>query len=82
MADPRACWGEAAGLINWYTEPAVVLDDSAPPFYRWFAGATMNTCFNTLDRHVACGRALGRVRRLRGERARVANRRRRARGSG
>ncbi len=56
MADPRGFWGEAAGLIDWYTEPAVVLDDSAPPFYRWFAGGTMNTCFNALDRHVAGGR--------------------------
>ena len=56
MADPRGFWGEAAGLIDWYTEPASVLDDSAPPFYRWFTGGVMNTCFNALDRHVAAGR--------------------------
>ena len=40
MADPRGFWGAAAGLIDWYTEPASVLDDSAPPFYRWFPGGT------------------------------------------
>jgi acyl-coenzyme A synthetase/AMP-(fatty) acid ligase len=34
----------------------VVLDRSNPPFYRWFTGATLNTCFNTVDRHVRDGR--------------------------
>jgi len=56
MADRRGFWGEAAGLIDWYTEPARVLDDSAPPFYRWFTGGAMNTCYNAIDRHVAAGR--------------------------
>src|SRR5215813_22638 len=56
MADRRGFWGEAAGLIDWYTEPATVLDDSAPPFYRWFTGGTLNTCYNAIDRHVAAGR--------------------------
>jgi len=32
-----------------------VLDDSRPPFYRWFSGARLNTCWNALDRHVASG---------------------------
>src|ERR1700732_4608144 len=26
-----------------------------PPFYRWFSGARLNTCWNALDRHVAAG---------------------------
>ncbi len=56
MSDPRGFWGEAAGLIDWYEPPPVVLDDSRPPFYRWFAGGRMNTSFNALDRHVAAGR--------------------------
>jgi propionyl-CoA synthetase len=56
MADRRGFWGEAAGLIDWYTEPTTVLDDSAPPFYRWFTGGSMNTCYNAIDRHVAAGR--------------------------
>ena len=34
-----------------------MLDDGAAPFYRWFTGATLNTCFNALDRHVDNGRA-------------------------
>ena len=36
--------------------PSVVLDASSPPFYRWFADGTLNTCFNALDRHVRDGR--------------------------
>jgi propionyl-CoA synthetase len=32
------------------------LDDSNKPFYRWFAGGMMNTCYNALDRHVEAGR--------------------------
>ncbi|MEJ2541511.1 MAG: AMP-binding protein, partial [Gemmatimonadota bacterium] len=31
-------------------------DDSEAPFYRWFAGARTNACFNELDRHVLAGR--------------------------
>jgi len=56
LAQPDQFWREAAGLIDWYTEPAVVLDGSNPPFYRWFTGATLNTCFNAVDRHVRDGR--------------------------
>jgi propionyl-CoA synthetase len=32
-----------------------VLDDSRPPFYRWFPDGELNTCENALDRHVAAG---------------------------
>ena len=34
-----------------------VVDDSRAPFYRWFVGGELNTCYNALDRHVAGGRA-------------------------
>jgi propionyl-CoA synthetase len=56
LADPDGFWGEAAKLIDWYREPAVVLDRSNPPFYRWFTGGVLNTCFNAVDRHVREGR--------------------------
>jgi propionyl-CoA synthetase len=56
MADRSGFWGEAAALIDWYAKPTTVLDDSAPPFYRWFTGGTLNTCYNAIDRHVAAGR--------------------------
>ncbi|MCA1780743.1 MAG: propionyl-CoA synthetase [Dermatophilaceae bacterium] len=56
ISDPDGFWGEAAKAIDWITPPTTVLDDSNPPFYRWFTGGTLNTCFNALDRHVADGR--------------------------
>ena len=33
-----------------------MLDSSNPPFYRWFVGGKMNTCYNAVDRHVENGR--------------------------
>ena len=33
------------------------LDRSNPPFYRWFRGGALNTCYNAVDRHVERGRA-------------------------
>lgn len=56
LEDPQGFWSEAARDIDWITPPDRVLDDSRPPFYRWFPGATLNTCFNAVDRHVAGGR--------------------------
>ena len=57
LDDPNGFWAEAAEAIDWVKEPTVVLDDSNPPFYRWFSDGELNTCFNALDRHVAEGRA-------------------------
>ncbi len=57
LEDPGGFWGAAAKEIDWYRQPDTVLDDSNPPFYQWFAGGELNTCYNALDRHVAGGRA-------------------------
>jgi propionyl-CoA synthetase len=56
ISDPDAFWGEAATSIEWTTPPSQVLDAGNPPFYRWFTGGRLNTCFNALDRHVRDGR--------------------------
>ncbi len=56
ISDPTRFWAEAATALDWYKEPDVILDDSNPPFYRWFKGGTLNTCYNAVDRHVAQGR--------------------------
>jgi propionyl-CoA synthetase len=55
--NPEKFWAEAAKNITWYKECDKVLDDSNPPFYKWFAGGKMNTCYNAVDRHVENGRA-------------------------
>ncbi len=57
IQDPAGFWGEAAEAIDWYRKWDKVLDDSGKPFYRWFAGGELNTCYNALDRHVKNGRA-------------------------
>jgi propionyl-CoA synthetase len=49
-------WAEAAEAIYWERRWDRVLDDANPPFYRWYAGARLNMCWNALDRHVAAGR--------------------------
>ncbi len=56
LDDPEGFWGEAAAEIDWTDAWEKVLDDSNPPFYRWFAGGRLNTCFNAVDRHVEKGR--------------------------
>jgi propionyl-CoA synthetase len=57
ISEPAVFWGEAASLVDWFSRPQQVLDDSRPPFYRWFPDATLNTCYNALDRHVVRGMA-------------------------
>src|SRR5437667_296878 len=55
LVEPEAFWAEMAEAIDWEKRWDRVLDDSRLPFYRWFAGARLNTCWNALDRHVAAG---------------------------
>ncbi len=54
--DPEAFWEEAAQELHWYKPWDKVLDTSNAPFYRWFTGATTNTCYNCVDKHVEEGR--------------------------
>ncbi|MFA6033682.1 MAG: propionyl-CoA synthetase [Myxococcota bacterium] len=56
ISDPAGFWGEAAEQVSWYKKWDKVLDDSKAPFYSWFTGAEMNTCYNALDVHVESGR--------------------------
>ncbi len=55
--DPEGFWAEAAEQVHWYKKWHTVLDASNKPFYRWFVGGEVNTCYNALDRHVENGRA-------------------------
>lgn len=57
IEDPEGFWGQAAEAITWHKKWDKVLDASNPPFYRWFTGGELNTCYNALDRHVESGRA-------------------------
>ena len=49
-------WAEAANKLSWQKPWEKVLDDSDAPFYEWFSGGEINTCYNALDRHCEAGR--------------------------
>ncbi|MEA2060696.1 MAG: propionyl-CoA synthetase [Thermodesulfobacteriota bacterium] len=53
--DPEAFWGPIAEECHWYKKWDKVFDDSNKPFYKWFPGGEMNTCYNALDLHVEDG---------------------------
>lgn len=53
---PESFWAEAAEAVHWYKRWDRILDASRPPFYRWFTGGVVNSCYNALDRHVEQGR--------------------------
>lgn len=55
LADPVSFWAEAAQDVHWISPPTQTLDDSNPPFYHWFAGGTINGCYNAVDCHVEAG---------------------------
>jgi len=55
-ADPEAWWKrEATELLDWDVEPTQGLDDSNPPFFKWFEDGRLNASHNCLDRHVEAG---------------------------
>ncbi|RMD89383.1 MAG: acetate--CoA ligase [Calditrichaeota bacterium] len=43
---------EFAELLDWDKYWEKVLDDSNPPFYKWFVGGRLNACYNCVDRHL------------------------------
>ena len=57
MEHPEEFWEKAAENIVWDKKWDQVLDDSDAPFYHWFKGGMLNTCYNAVDRHVDEGRA-------------------------
>jgi propionyl-CoA synthetase len=57
LDDPEGFWAEAAEDVHWYKKWDKVLDTSRKPFYQWFTGGVLNTCYNALDLHVENGRA-------------------------
>ncbi len=57
QADPLAFWAQVATAVQWYKPWTNILNDAHPPFYRWFVGGQLNSCYNALDYHVENGRA-------------------------
>ncbi len=59
--DREGFWAAAAEDVYWYRRWDRVFDDARPPFYRWFTGGVLNTCYNALDLHIDRGRGKQRA---------------------
>jgi acetyl-CoA synthetase len=55
-ADWKGWWVKQAKELHWFKQPTETLDDSNPPFYKWFSDGKINASYNCLDRHVEAGR--------------------------
>jgi acetyl-CoA synthetase len=53
--DPEAWWAKLAGELDWFEQWDAVLDESNPPYYKWFTGGKINASHNCLDRHIEAG---------------------------
>jgi acetyl-CoA synthetase len=53
--DWKGWWAKQAEELHWFEKWDEVLDDSNPPFYKWFTGGKINASYNCLDRHVEAG---------------------------
>lgn len=52
-SDYLAFWNkQAMDRITWFKAPTVTLDDSNPPFFKWFSDGELNLSYNCLDRHL------------------------------
>ncbi|MCI0749728.1 MAG: propionyl-CoA synthetase [Nevskiales bacterium] len=56
LKEPERFWADAAEALHWDRRWDRVFDDSRKPYYRWFVGGTLNTCYNALDLHIERGR--------------------------
>jgi acetyl-CoA synthetase len=54
-ADYCGFWEQQAEALDWFERWDTVLDESDPPFYKWFDGGKLNVSYNCVDRHVEAG---------------------------
>jgi len=52
LQNPEEYWAEIAENTIWTKKWNKVLDNSNPPFARWFEGGELSICYNAVDRHV------------------------------
>jgi acetyl-CoA synthetase len=53
--DWKGWWLKQAKELHWFKEPTESVDESHPPFYKWFQDGKINASYNCLDRHVEAG---------------------------
>src|SRR3989442_2625481 len=52
VANYKEFWAGIAAELDWFKRWDRILDDSNPPFYKWFPGGQLNASYLCLDRHV------------------------------
>ena len=55
-SDWKGWWVKQAKELHWFKEPTEDLNDSDPPFYKWFEDGKINASYNCVDRHVEAGK--------------------------
>lgn len=55
LTQPEDYWAEVASNTVWTKKWDKVLDNSNPPFVKWFGGGELSLCYNAVDRHVDDG---------------------------
>lgn len=55
VSNPVEYWANEARELAWQKFPTQILDDSNPPFYRWFKDGKVNITQNLLDRNLEKG---------------------------
>jgi acetyl-CoA synthetase len=65
--DWQGWWASEAKKLDWFEPWNQILDDSNPPFYKWFIGGKLNVSYNCVDRHVEAGNGARVAYHWRGE---------------
>ncbi len=53
--DWKGWWMKQAKELHWFKEPSQDVDETNPPFFKWFADGKINASYNCVDRHVEAG---------------------------
>jgi acetyl-CoA synthetase len=56
IASYQQFWAGVARELEWFKPWNSILDESNPPFYKWFPGGQLNASHMCLDRHIRTGR--------------------------
>lgn len=55
VSHPAEYWEAEARELHWSHFPTRILDDSNPPFYRWYVDGKINITHNILERNLERG---------------------------
>ncbi|KAG8223344.1 hypothetical protein J437_LFUL001222 [Ladona fulva] len=55
LENPEEFWAEIGHELTWFKPWDKVMDNTNPPFTKWFVGGMLNACYNAVDRHVENG---------------------------